>query len=539
MSDRLMEGHLAAAADIRKPDDAPWHAQLSRSTVLLVWAAIIAADLASLSFFASRGLSNLYGDGMAHVEGARRIFDSLTPGYREIGTVWLPLFHLLAAPLAINDRLWRTGLAGSFVAAAAFALAAWFVFRLGFEMNQNVEAGVLALAGFLLCASLLYLASAPMTEVPAMLWSLLVAFFLFRFQQSGRTGALLWASVAAFLGTLTRYDGWYLLPFATLFVFFSRSDSWGKRIRDAAVFGSIAALGPLLWMAHNAHRFHSPVAFYSGPGSAKAIYAHQLLTTGFAYPTDGSLWVSAHYYLEDLRLVIGPWSLILATLGAVVWILEREERRRRAAALLLLVPLPFYLQSLAFSSVALYVPTLFPHSYYNLRYGLQMAPALAVMPSFLLSGRLSGRKRAGLLGLFVAVLAGQCAGAVWRGARNIPVVTEAIVNTPCRSEAQQDVIRFLRGRYQGGNLLLDSNEWPCVMPQVGIPYRRIFTPQDRNFARQLHSGGPAGVRWIIMERGDSVDHLLKTFPQAFQDFDQVHLRELTNKSDVEVLRRSP
>jgi hypothetical protein len=532
--------HLPPSPDICLTGDKPVPPTLSRSTTLLVWGAIIVADLSSLLFFASHHLSNLYGDGMAHVEGARRIFDSLTPGYREIGTVWLPLFHLLAAPLAINNTLWRTGLAGSLVSATAFAVAAWVLFRLGFEMNRNVAAGVLAVAGFLLCVSLLYLASAPMTEVPTILWAVLVVFSLFRFQQSGRTASLVGASIAALLGTLTRYDGWYLLPFATLFVFLGRRESWTKRFQHAIVFGSIAALGPLLWIAHNAYRFHNPFEFYDGPGSARAIYIHQLITTGFAYPTDRSLWVSGHYYLEDLRLVLGPWSLILASLGAIVWIAEREQRRRRAAALLLLVPLPFYVQSLAFSSVALYVPTLFPHSYYNLRYGLEMAPALALLPSFLLSGRLSRGRCAALVALLIAVLGGQCLGAVWRGARKIPVVTEAIVNTPCRSPVQQDVIRFLRSRYAGGEVLLDSNEWPCVMPEVGIPYREIVTPRDKRFMPDLRSRAGASIRWVVFKRGDAVDHALEESPNAFKAFARVDVVHPTASSCVGILlRRRP
>src|SRR5271165_5573212 len=94
---------------------------------------ILGVTCASLHFFYSRGLSNLYGDGLAHMEGARRIFDSITPGYEEIGSVWLPLYHLICAPLAINDFLWRTGLAGGLVSSAAFALTAYLMFRLGAE----------------------------------------------------------------------------------------------------------------------------------------------------------------------------------------------------------------------------------------------------------------------------------------------------------------------------------------------------------------------------------------------------------------------
>src|SRR5437870_13638943 len=104
------------------------------------WAVILVVALGSLYFFYSRNLSNVYGDGIAHMEGARRLWDSLTPGYPEIGSVWLPLFHLLASPLTLSDRLWRTGLAGSIVSTAAFIATAWSVFRLCLEMNRSAAA---------------------------------------------------------------------------------------------------------------------------------------------------------------------------------------------------------------------------------------------------------------------------------------------------------------------------------------------------------------------------------------------------------------
>jgi hypothetical protein len=121
----------------------------------IVGLVIASVTCASLRFFYTHGLSNLYGDGLAHMEGARRIFDSITPGYEEIGSVWLPLYHLICAPLAQNDFLWRTGLAGGIVSSIAFALTAYLLFRLAAELNQNVSAGLLALAGVLLCPSLL------------------------------------------------------------------------------------------------------------------------------------------------------------------------------------------------------------------------------------------------------------------------------------------------------------------------------------------------------------------------------------------------
>ena len=148
-------------ADVETHGSQPWRIPaLAHGAVGLL---ILGVTCLSLYFFYSRGLSNLYGDGLAHMEGARRIFDSLTPGYEEIGSVWLPLYHLICAPLAINDFLWRSGLAGGIVSSTAFALTAYLLFRLGAEINRSLAAGFVALAGVLLCPSFLYLASTPLT----------------------------------------------------------------------------------------------------------------------------------------------------------------------------------------------------------------------------------------------------------------------------------------------------------------------------------------------------------------------------------------
>ena len=42
------------------------------------------------------------------------------------------------------------------------------------------------------------------------------------------------------------------------------------------------------------------------------------------------------------------------------------------------MPLPFYVYSIAYGSVPIFIPQLWPHSYYNSRYGMEMLPALAL-----------------------------------------------------------------------------------------------------------------------------------------------------------------
>ncbi len=511
---------------------------LPAGVALAVCAAILAVALGSLHFFYTRGLTQLYGDTIAHMEGARRVFDSLTPGFAELGNVWLPLFHWLAAPLAINDHLWRTGLAGSLVSTAAFAVSAWFLFRLAIEMNGSVAAGFITLSAFLLCPSMFYLAGTPMTEPLAIMWAVLVVYGLFRYQMSGRTLCVIGAAVSAFFGTLTRYSAWYVLPFAALFVFLAYKKPWRHRLRSALLFSVIAGAGPALWMIHQAVTYGNPLEFYNGPNSAEAIYAYQVATTAFRYPTDGSIVLSARYYLEDLKLILGPWLLILALLGLLMWIVERRFRARRAATLLLLVLFPFYIQAMVGSGVALYVPAYFPHSYYNLRYGIELLPGIALLTSFVMSPSLSKHWRSGLLAVCFAALVSQNVWMLAGGARNLPVVKEGILNTPCNSGPTKALIAFFRQHYDGQRILMESGEWPCVAPTLDIHYRNILCTNNLKYWRQLRNGAQKLVGWVVAGENDSVDILMRAYPGAFKDFSPVYHRDFPQQQSITIFRRT-
>ncbi|MGA3325254.1 MAG: hypothetical protein ABSF45_12345 [Terriglobia bacterium] len=497
---------------------------------------ILGVTCASLHFFYTQGLSNLYGDGLAHMEGARRIFDSITPGYEEIGSVWLPLYHLICAPLAANDFLWRTGLAGGLVSSAAFAVICYLLFRLGAEINCNLAAGLAALAGAMLCPSFLYLASTPLTEPLALLWSVLVAYALFRYSQSGSWRSLAGASAAALMGTLTRYEGWNVLPFATLLVFLIYPYPWRRRFIRASFFAAVSGAGPLWWLIHNAYRYKNPLEFYNGLNSAKDIYAHQLATTAFPYPTDGSLLLSTRYYLEDLKLVIGVWALELAILGLVAWCASLRESRRGAVAVLLIVPLPFYIEAMAYAAIPLYVPTLFPHTYYNLRYGMEMIAAVALFPSFVLSPRLGKKLRWALLIIFLALLGRQFAALTAGGARELPVVKESILNTPCRAKRQRAIIEFLREHYDGKRVLVASGKWPCVMPEAGIYFRNTLSNLNRKYWAKMQTEPEKWVEWIIRGEGDAVDSLMQAYPQAFGDFEVIDQGAFQGEGSFKIYR---
>src|SRR5438445_11422464 len=74
------------------------------------------------------GLTLTHYDARGHLVVARRIVDSITPGWQQIGAVWLPLPHLLNVIPVQVDALYRSGASAVAISVIAFALATAAVF---------------------------------------------------------------------------------------------------------------------------------------------------------------------------------------------------------------------------------------------------------------------------------------------------------------------------------------------------------------------------------------------------------------------------
>src|SRR4051794_19862952 len=185
----------------------------SAAAILLCFLACSGVMAAAVTYFQETGATLLSGDAEAHLNIARRVFDSRTPGWVQLGTTWLPLPHLLMMPLVRNMEMWRTGLAGAIPSALCMALAGTFLFATLLRLFDSVPAATAAAAVFLLNPNTLYLGSIPMTE-PALYASLFaLLYFTVRFGDKQGWGALIGAGMAALAGSLTRYEMWFLLPF--------------------------------------------------------------------------------------------------------------------------------------------------------------------------------------------------------------------------------------------------------------------------------------------------------------------------------------
>src|SRR5215475_12156813 len=130
---------------------------------VLVIAILAILSVAATGFCLERGYILYYGDAEAHLNIARRIVDSRTPGPEQLGTVWLPLPHLLMAPFAARDAWWMNGLAGAIPSMLCFVAAGAFLFAAA-RRTFSTTAAFAAVAIFAVNPNMLYLQSTPMTE---------------------------------------------------------------------------------------------------------------------------------------------------------------------------------------------------------------------------------------------------------------------------------------------------------------------------------------------------------------------------------------
>src|SRR5690348_9878824 len=100
-----------------------------RRDALVIAAAAALLGSAAAVHYTRLGLALAHYDARAHLVVARRVFDSLTPGWQQVGAVWLPLPHLLNAIPVQSDWLYRTGYSGIAISIAAMTIASWAIAR--------------------------------------------------------------------------------------------------------------------------------------------------------------------------------------------------------------------------------------------------------------------------------------------------------------------------------------------------------------------------------------------------------------------------
>ncbi|MGA8629257.1 MAG: hypothetical protein WB567_08935 [Terracidiphilus sp.] len=341
-------------------------AGVSQAESWAVIACCMAASMAAIIWSWRHDAMLNYGDAVAHLHIARRVFDSRTPRFSQLGSVWLPLPHILLIPFVQNYQWWATGLAGVIPSALAYIAACAGIYRLARHFVSR-SASALALAFFALNPNLLYLQTTAMTEPLFLCEMIWIVVFLVEwrdalnaesesagrsphlgqsrspgrlspiaasFQNSLRAESSLphhrgaWlgdptaqrsasrsifdtpssrfmAAIAAVLvaAIFTRYDGWIIAFLVWCGIGIAL---WSHRRLDSPAFWLLTlpvVAAPIFWFVYNSVCFGDWLYFARGPYSAQAIEL-RTSTPGAWPPHPGwhNLWVSLLFYLKVSQL---------------------------------------------------------------------------------------------------------------------------------------------------------------------------------------------------------------------------------------------
>ena len=490
--------------------------------------------LAMLYFFRTHQIL-LYGDAVAHLNIARRVTDSITPGFRQLGTVWLPLPHILSLPFVFFDKLWQSGIGGSFVSMAAYVLATVGIFRFTYRAGSRAAAWIATLI-FAANPNLLYMQSTAMTEslfLATVIWSVIA---VAEFSRAARAAdlpgcnramrsALLWLSAAM----LTRYDGWFLAgcAFIALVLIALRSPGLRGRLRKPLLkFALLCSVVPVLWLSYNYALYHNPLEFANGPYSAKGIEQRTASAGGPPHPGYHDLWVAEIFFAKSAQLNTGEgrWQhvfLVIAIVAAVLSCFRRDQR----PGLLLWALVPFYAYSIAYGGVPIFMPQWWPHSYYNVRYGLQLLPAIAVFTSFAYEFARQMQPTPLFQRLvfvaFVLLIAGTQTS-VWHA---VPIcLREARVNAVTREGLENALAAELSYLPPGSRLLMYTGDYVGALQKARVHLARAINEGNFRIWKRALQEPAKSADYIIAVRGDPVDAAVHQHPEGLTTLAVVHSR---------------
>jgi len=500
-----------------------------------VAAGCAAASIAAIVWsWRNRALLN-YGDAVAHLHIARRVFDSRIPRLTELGSVWLPLPHLLLLPFVQNYSWWASGWAGVFPSAVAYLASCAGIYRLARHWLRPALSA-LALAFFALNPNLLYLQATAMTEplfVCEMVW---VAVWLVEWRASldtdnAKTGRLQLLIAAVLVAAIyTRYDGWVMALVAWMSMGLTllrrgRLRSWSFWLASVALLAA-----PITWFIYNAVGFGDWLYFARGPYSAKVIEL-RTMSHGAGPPHPGwhDPWVSLLFFVKvsEMDAAAAAWGNVLLVLSLIgtAWGWLTARGQAFSWALLLWFPIPFYAYSVAYGSVPIFLPPWWPHSWYNTRYGLEMLPAftlgVGLMAQILLGAVKEFKARENNLRWARSAMAALFALIVWNAVamfRERPLVyVEGTKNIHARQAIEGElppVLGALIAERPGCTVLMDTSTLPNLVAFTGIPLRQTINEGDLWIYNAALAAPAAHAAIVVAFDGDEIDRAVKTHPEG-------------------------
>lgn len=467
----------------------------------LAWAAGLAtAVLGTLAalYYASIGLTLAHYDAKAHLVVARRILDSLTPGWEQIGAVWLPLPHLLNMGPVQIDYLYRTGLFAIGVSIASHAVAAGSIAATIRLLTRSRAGALLGAALYATNPNILYLQSTPMTEPMLFGLTTLQVFLFTRWVFAAELHVPRGAGWVTVLACLTRYEAWPI----TAACFATSAFAWWRRGR------SVGDLAPV----------YARLALYP----ALTVIGFM----AFSRLTVGEWFVSGGFFVPDETLLGQPFAVAARITEGTVWLGGTWLVRFTLVALVVIVAVglgspgraPVLIGASLFAAAALPILAYLAGHPFRMRYEIPLVVAGAFASGAALG---MARRAAPLLAPLVLALV------LWEVRPfdpNAPMVREAQLDQNVIPRAQ--VTACLQERYRGGAVMVSMGalgHYMHEMSAAGFSIRDFLHEGNGPIWDSAFTRGPGPlVEWVLVEEaaegGDAVIQRHRALPWLLHDY---------------------
>ncbi len=473
-------------------------------------------SIVSIIFCYIKGYIVIYGDAESHLNIAKRVIHSITPGFAQLGGIWLPLPHVLMLPFIWSDVLWKTGLAGSIVSGLSFVVSAVFIYKTAFFLFKNRIASFAAALVFMLNPNVLYLQATPMTELVLICFFVLSSYFFIKFLfNEKQTLSLIQAAFFGFCAVLTRYDGWFLvaveagiialyfLPWQKLregVRVFWKGIEWKKIEGNVVLFATLAFLGIVLWLGWDWLILGDPLYFTTSQFSA-ASQQQEWLSRGML-PAYHNAWMSFLYYFVTAMSNAGVVLYFAALIGIFHYLGNKHFKHRFFVILLLLSPFIFNVVTLFLGQSVIFIPHLTPldwdHSIFNVRYGVMAVPLVALLFGYLFFvSKAGGKLLLGGLFLFQFALYGVGYSQVisfedgWRGLSS-------------QQATLPDAQYWFARNYDYGLVLMDDFAKTISITRTPVKMQNMIYIGNKPYWEESLVEPQKYARWIIMQKDDTV-----------------------------------
>jgi len=474
-----------------------WRKAFEKRAVVVVGLLLAVISIFFFIHYYQNGLSVAYNDSRSHLDIGRRVVEGLKPGLAQLGSVWLPLTHLLMVPTIWNDFMWHSGLSGAIQSMGAFVFTGLLVYKFLEKLGVGLLGRLVGVAVFAANLNILYLQSTAMTELLLLATMTAGCYYLLLWHQKDDLLDLIKSAFWIMLSTLIRYDGWFLLAVSGLLIVFHAWRRRGYKTAEgtALLFGTLAGLGIVLWFLWNLLIFKDPLYFAFGPFSARAQQT-QLEQAGVLV-TKGDLLMSLKVYFHAMAFNSITVTALMGIAGAIaLWFDKSRSLPTRVASLALWTPFVFNIIALYFGHSVLFIPSV-SGSWFNVRYGLMLMPSIAIFVGFLT------HRLAQLRGVFIGLLIFVTFFAFAN--KDAVTIDDAVVGSSGKNVAEVSGWLAENASDKSGFVLISVASHDAIIFTSRLPMKKFIHEGTGVYWDSAVAQPERWARWIIMRTYDNND----------------------------------